>query len=417
MVHQVGITVRTPVTPGHQEALNDLLVSMGVGNPRYGLIPFDALPATHFARLMILDDGVPSLLLMLDCDAPAEQRLEEFVRVAGTGMDEVFSHCEGYPVQGELSSQDRIQYLRSRLTDVEVYYVHTVGRTLEQIKQEEQLRRAIEDFLDRAGTDFSRTDPTAIREAIRTFVNHEPALAWARTPPPPLEFSFRVREAIHKCGLPLILLYGVAAILPAALIWIVALRFHELTDPHPSITLDPDRLRTLSDQEDFIAQNAISTLAPIKPGRFWDLTARLFLGIANYSSRHIFNRGSLSGLTTVHFARFKRVGNGRHVLFTSYYDGSLESYMNDFIDQVGWVLNSVFGNEVGYPRTRWLFLEGAANEEGFKAFLRGHQIPTQVWYSAYPGLAAVNIDNNAQIRAGLYGTMNAEQAAEWLRLL
>jgi hypothetical protein len=198
---------------------------------------------------------------------------------------------------------------------------------------------------------------------------------------------------------------------------VTLVRFHELTDPPPSVKLDLDRLRDLSDAEDYIVQNAISTLADIKPGRFWRLTATIFLGVANYSSRHIFNQGNLSGLTTVHFARFMKLDNGRKVLFTSYYDGSLESYMNDFIDQVSWVLNAVFGNESGYPKTRWLFFDGATNELGFKTFLRGHQIPTQVWYSAYERLAAVNIDNNAQIRKGLYGDMSPTQAEEWLRRL
>ncbi len=88
------------------------------------------------------------------------------------------------------------------------------------------------------------------------------------------------------------------------------------------------------------------------------------------------------------------------MLFTSYYDGSLESYNNDFVDQVAWVLNTVFGQQAGYPRTRWMVQDGAHNERWFKNFIRGHQVPTQVWYSAYPDLAAVTIDQNARLRRG-----------------
>ncbi|HEY8742191.1 MAG TPA: hypothetical protein VIU62_03785, partial [Chloroflexota bacterium] len=232
---------------------------------------------------------------------------------------------------------------------------------------------------------------------------------------PPLELSFRVGEALHKYGVLVLLLVLLPALIPAALAWLIVLRIHELRDPPPAIKLDPARLRALGEREDFGVQNAISTLAEIKPGGFWKLTATIFLGVANYSSRHIFTNGSLSGLTTVHFARLMKLDKGRKVLFTSYYDGSLESYMNDFVDQVAWVLNSVFGNQNGYPRTRWLVLGGARDEQGFKAFLRGHQIPTQVWYSAYGDLAAVNADNNARIRAGLYGDMSETEAAEWLQ--
>jgi hypothetical protein len=39
------------------------------------------------------------------------------------------------------------------------------------------------------------------------------------------------------------------------------------------------------------------------------------------------------------------------------------------------------------------------------------------WYAAYPELSADNIENNAQIRAGLRGDMSPAQAAHWLSLL
>jgi hypothetical protein len=143
----------------------------------------------------------------------------------------------------------------------------------------------------------------------------------------------------------------------------------------------------------------------------------LTVGFADYSARHVFTKGSLSGLTTVHFARFMRVGPGSQMLFTSYYDGSLESYNNDFIDQVAWVLNTVFGQEQGYPRTRWMVLDGARDEAGFKAFIRGHQIATPVWYSAYPELSAVTVDQNARIRRGLSEEISGTEVDELVRLL
>lgn len=418
MSHQVALTLRAPIKQGQAAGLERLLASMSADSAHSPVIPFARLPGTHFARLLTVDDGdTPCLLLLLDCDAPAEQRLRELVAVAGKGLDELLRHCEGYPTAGRMTAEQRLGYLRSRLTSVDVFYVHAVGRTLQQIRQEAQLRQAIGAFLDRAGHDWQGFDALKIREVIRAFVQSEPTLVWAGTPAAPLELSFRLREALRQYGTLLLLLGLAPALIPALLVWAVALRLHERRDPAPLVPLDPARLRALSDGEDVGVQNAISTLAAIKPGRFWRLTATLLLGIASYGSRHIFNRGSLAGLTTVHFARFMRLDNGARVLFTSYYDGSLESYMNDFIDQVSSVLNLAFGDQSGYPRTRWLALDGATDEAGFKTFLRGHQIPTQVWYSAYDQLAAVNIDNNARIRAGLYGVMSLAQAQEWLRRL
>jgi hypothetical protein len=91
--------------------------------------------------------------------------------------------------------------------------------------------------------------------------------------------------------------------------------------------------------------------------------------------------------------------------------------MDDFIDKVAWGLNAVFSNGVGYPRTDWLVIGGAQNEQAFKDYLRQHQILAQLWYAAYDQLTAVNLQTNARIRAGLYGSMDATEAAAWLRLL
>jgi hypothetical protein len=89
--------------------------------------------------------------------------------------------------------------------------------------------------------------------------------------------------------------------------------------------------------------------------------------------------------------------------------------MDDFIDQLYWGLNAVFSNGVGYPKTRFLLFGGAQNELQFKDYLRFHQIPTQVWYAAYDQLTALNIENNARIRAGLFGAHTDAETREWLQ--
>jgi hypothetical protein len=139
--------------------------------------------------------------------------------------------------------------------------------------------------------------------------------------------------------------------------------------------------------------------------------------VVNFGIRQFFSDGSLTGIKTIHFARWVFLNDKRRLTFASNYDGTLESYMDDFVDKVSWGLNAVFSNGDGYPRTRWLVFGGAQNEEAFKQFLRAHQIPTQVWYSGYDRLTAINIQNNAQIRAGLFRPMGATEAQEWLRRL
>ena len=73
--------------------------------------------------------------------------------------------------------------------------------------------------------------------------------------------------------------------------------------------------------------------------------------------------------------------------------------MDDFINKVAFGLNVVFTNGVGYPRTRWLVLDGAKDEQKFKYFIRRHELPTEVWYNAHPGLTAVELERNSHIRA------------------
>jgi hypothetical protein len=106
------------------------------------------------------------------------------------------------------------------------------------------------------------------------------------------------------------------------------------------------------------------------------------------------------------------------LFFASNYDGSLDSYMDDFINKVGWGLNLVFTNGIGYPRTRFMVLGGAKNEQAFKYYLRRHQLPTDVWYKAYPGLTALDLARNSRIRTGLQpAAMSDDAARRWLALI
>jgi hypothetical protein len=420
MTHQVALTITCSVAPDRLPELEHVVTTMAKDPGHNPVIPFADLPRTHFARVVILAPGsggvaAPTLLVTLDCDASVEDRLDDLVAVAGRGLDELFGASADYPRTPSASS--RLSFLRGHLEDSRVFYVHAVGRTLEQVRDEARLRVALEDYVDRRADFLASLSPHQARATIREFVAEEPGLTWALVPPAPPALSWRLRETVHKVAVPALLVLTLPVGVPAALLWVLALRWHERSDPFPEVEAPADQLRALGDSEDFATQNAFTSLAPIRAGRFWQLTSRLTELVGTYTARHVFTTGSLSGLTTVHFARFMRVGPEQHVLFTSYYDGSLESYNNDFVDQVAWVLNTVFGQQEGYPRTRWMVKEGAHNERWFKSFIRGHQVPTQVWFSAYPDLAAVTLDQNARLRRGLSGELDGEELMAWLRLL
>jgi len=105
-------------------------------------------------------------------------------------------------------------------------------------------------------------------------------------------------------------------------------------------------------------------------------------------------------------------------MFASNYDGGHQPYMDDFINKVAWGLNLVFSNGIGWPRTAWLLKQGARRELPFKLYQRRHQLPTQVWYKAYPGLTLIDLTRNARIRQGLeQSRLSHGEALAWLRLL
>jgi hypothetical protein len=140
--------------------------------------------------------------------------------------------------------------------------------------------------------------------------------------------------------------------------------------------------------------------------------------VLNFSTRQIYTHGRLARVGTIHFARWVFMDNRRRLLFCSNYDGSLDSYMDDFINKVAFGLNLVFSNGIGWPRTRFLLCGGAQEEQTFKYYLRRHQVPTQVWYKAYPGLTTADLARNMQIREGLErSTMTDEEARRWLALI
>jgi hypothetical protein len=153
----------------------------------------------------------------------------------------------------------------------------------------------------------------------------------------------------------------------------------------------------------------------LKPGRFRRTTTRsIFWGLA-WAVRHLYRRGRLGRVGTIHFARWVWLDGGRRLLFASNYDGGLESYMDDFINKAGFGLNLVFSNGIGYPRTDWLIKGGANREQDFKAFLRRHQIPTDVWYKAAHGLTTYDLARNSRVRNGYErGHQTDREAATWL---
>ena len=180
----------------------------------------------------------------------------------------------------------------------------------------------------------------------------------------------------------------------------------------------PTHVHQLADLEDHEITNQFSAFGIVKPQPFRGYLVRFLLWLLDYSARHVYKRGYLTRVQTIHFARWVLLDDNRRLFFASNYDGSLESYMDDFINKVAWGLNLVFSNGVGYPSTRWLIKGGAEQEQKFKNFLRRRQLPTQVWYKAYPDKTTFDLARNSRIRDGVENRPdNDEEIRQWLALI
>jgi hypothetical protein len=207
----------------------------------------------------------------------------------------------------------------------------------------------------------------------------------------PTPLAWRLRKLLHGMGVPRVLLLLTPLVLLYLPVFIFQLRRRERQDPEIIPRPDPNHVKKLADLEDHDITNQFSAIGSVKPGLFRRWTLTFILWFSDYATRHIYNRGRLTRVNTIHFARWVFLDDKQRLLFASNYDGSLESYMDDFINKLAWGLNLVFSNGVSYPRTNWLILGGAKDEQKFKYYIRRHQLATEVWYNAHPGLTAFDL--------------------------
>ena len=424
--------ITAPVAPAREAALRELLKAMnaasGLADPANAVLPFGAVATLHYARLVLIDDAMQSdlrvcgvtptplptsLILMGDCDGPGDACLAELVRVAGPGLRRLLVHCEGFDETGDL-----LAWLKRHDRPVAVNFVCRLGRTVRQVREEDALWRALAARVPR-GPLVDADDAQRRCRSMADFVAAEGRagrlVLTQEAPTPP---GWSLANACHLVALPLVALLLSPLLLLALPFVLVLLRRHERSDPEYCPRPDPAALRALQDLEDVDVTNQFSAIGPVKPGRFRALLLPVLLLAIDYACRHVFHRGYLARVQTIHFARWVVLDGGQRVFFASNYDGGHEAYMDDFINKVGWGLNLVFSNGVGWPRTSWLIFGGAKHEPDFKRYQRRHQIPSQVWYKAYPGLTFSDLERASRIRAGLPDAARSEASAvAWLGLL
>ena len=405
-------------------------------------LPFGKLQRVHFARFVILDadeahDCQASLVFSTCYDPPGAEHLSELLDVGEAGLREVFAFCEGFPESA--IREDILAFMQARRKKPETFYIGVHGRSLIQIRAEAALRDHIEQFLDKTGIPTSEDARQQIYGRIQQDVlAHKDKLGWAAEPDAKDTVYQRVLDwrgfAVVVAAALVVLGVFWVVIGPAMLAglfvlvfgaWLLLLLLHEFCDrrhdPLLGDELPPDkteqikqRIKRLAEFEDRTANNQFTSLNLVKPGPFRKFTQWVVLTAINFIARYFSKKGSLSGIPTIHFARWVMVDGGKRLLFESNYDGSWERYLGDFVDKAKYGLTAVWSNTVGFPPSCLLFLDGAADEQPFKSVARTSQIETQVWYSAYPQLTTKNISNNREIHRGLFGNVKDEKTKKWL---
>jgi hypothetical protein len=451
-------------------------------------IEFRQLTTVHFFRFVLLESSrdatgnpiAPSLVFATDFDGPVADHVNELVRVAEPALRAVFMLCQPSPGTGPLQS-----YLHEWSVSAAAFYRGHPGRSVSQIwgsanHSEAELRQVLEQALDVP----PRPQTAAlVVDRLRYAVGHS---VWKAVPT--ADEPARVnRTALISTAAVGLLLFSVmavigahvfgswmAGILSALLLPVVLLgifgtilnglggleerreqRLLQQEGPPPSLdgAVDPyvpdrsrDRLTVVEELEDKrgLAQNQMTHVVNIKPGRIRLWTLRATLAIGRFLSRNVFVAGTLLGIPTIHFARWVFIDDNRRLLFFSNYDFSWESYLGDFIDLASDGLTSIWSNTTFFPRTRiraWTILPrllrvaisylpgftrvaatvaftgGAQRERAFKRWTRDHQVATHVWYSAYPHLSVTNVNNSTELQRGVFTALENEEQQAWLRRL
>ncbi len=183
MTQQSNFMILAAIDLQRISELRRLLSSMnrgpGVVNPSNPLVPLGQLEKIHFARFVILEDGTlddnkvyglprvdyPTYLAFLgDFDGPAEAFFAELVQ-RGDGLGRIFSHCESFTPNADL-----LGWMKARNVTPATIYVNWIGRSTQQVREEEALRQSMEAFIQANSASLGAMPPRQARDTLKKFV-------------------------------------------------------------------------------------------------------------------------------------------------------------------------------------------------------------------------------------------------------
>jgi hypothetical protein len=403
------ITVLAPIKPGEVDALRAVLRPIGddinarnlpPGRPH---IAFADSATIHFARFAILTDpdrgpDRARLLYASVFDGSVEAHAAE---IAGrsTDFDAIWGKLEGF------TGRDRFAvFLQAHAHEPAAYYVAFRDETVASIRVAIGARAAANAARD-AG---KRTSPlpapgllSRARDALRRFLRATPVVVDASAAVVKYGFGDVTRGALRILAslgrYPLFRLVNRVTrnSLPPRRSAFSSVPIDTCAAPAPLAAGDeipsiPSKLPA-GFREDTVAQNQLTLVTVIQDGRA--NRVRAVMAAIDSFARRLAPPGSLIGISTIHFVRWLVIDDGRRLMMVSDYDGSWESYIDEFAEMILSGLDAIWETALAYPP------DGARDLPAFKWFLRSHQVPAEVFYSAYPGETVLNIANSTRVHA------------------
>lgn len=404
-----GLLLLAPVRAGHEEALRATLNHFG--NDIRGTRTADAATAPrlhftrshsiHFARFTLLDDPKRGparmrLLFASDYDGSREQHVREVIELTQS-PEAIWGACEGY------AGPERFdEFVRRHTVLPETHYIAFRGETLTTLRDAIRQKHEYQAWLaDSRADQVLRAWPDWVR--IFEFLQ-----GLAR---PLLRFFGGVRRALLAAVEVVALMRrrGCVRILRAALqinstldrIWWIRLvnalfgnrpvpppHFHSEATPQSPPNPTPPGYPP----EDAISQNQLTLLTDVLPQHRERL--RAVLALIDLFGRHLSPPGTLVGISTIHTVRWTLLDDDQRLLMVSNYDGSWENYIDEFAEMILSGLDALWTAAPDYPRA------GAQDVAALKQFLRRHQAPANVFYSAYPETSVLNLKDDLEFARG-----------------
>jgi hypothetical protein len=426
------LTVLAPIRPGEEESLRAILRPIGndirgrqlddrAGQPR---IEFPRSRRIHFARFAILADPDRGhdrrrLLYSANYDGDLDDHLAELMAIT-SDMEAIWGRCEDYTGAGGFAT-----FIRAHAHEPDAFYIAFHDETVESIREAIALRRHAQTLLDAPSAaplaailprlssrspdwagDIRRAFNTAgrsIAETLERLIRALPVVAdlfravtrsgvvdvvrGAQRIVASLNRSplFRVWNRLTGNRMP-------PRQSPYSSVWLDNCAVPAPLVPGDEVTSEPDRQPPPTFREDVVTQNQLTLVTVVKPGHVNRVRA-VMAAIDSYSKR-LAPPGTLIGISTIHFVKWLVIDNGRRVMMVSDYDGSWESYIDEFAEMILSGLDAIWDTSYGYPP------DGARDLPAFKRFLRSHQVPSEVFFSAYPDQTVLNIVNDRAFARG-----------------